>query len=464
MKQQLRVYRNHTPACIHGHRTPLYDADTSVPDCSCPLNVVGYLNHVVNPDGTLKRIRHKSLDTKDWHTARQTAEQWLQWEDFSEPLPDADLVNRQDVTIDQAVSFFFRYCAETHTRGQASRAKYEVLLNQRLKPWFQGKRKLFIRAFDDAVLVKMFFMSWVNLQPARGKQSTMEVKKPLALNTKRAELERYRTFLEFCRGNGWLQFNYAKTIKVGKARVAQKIAFTMDEYSNIVKTADAWTDRYYKTNRRAGRLRAFTLALRYLGQRLSDTAMLGPDNLIKDGGNWFVVLTQIKTGNGVKIPVPVELVERLNALPILGATKEPFVLHRANYSIDYGTQFWFWTADIPEGANAEKINQVVESLAKNWSDDITALLAKTEKAYSKFKHHATPHTFRHFFAITMLRAGVPIEQVSKWLGHSSPLVTARHYSNANSDWHDNSHRVYMDALKALEPASTGKVLKMPKAG
>jgi len=50
-----------------------------------------------------------------------------------------------------------------------------------------------------------------------------------------------------------------------------------------------------------------------------------------------------------------------------------------------------------------------------------------------------------------------IEQLSKWLGHASTIVTARHYSHANSDWHTNSHAVYMNALKKIDP-KPGKVL------
>jgi len=121
------------------------------------------------------------------------------------------------------------------------------------------------------------------------------------------------------------------------------------------------------------------------------------------------------------------------------------------------------TAELPQEASSEKINQVVESNSKNWSDDIVGVLKKTQNDFGNFKHHSTPHTFRHFFAITMLQPGVAIEQVSKWLGHSSPLITARHYSHANSDWYTNSHAVYMNALKKIDPAP-GKIVEMPKAG
>src|SRR5262249_12267623 len=137
-------------------------------------------------------------------------------------------------------------------------------------------------------------------------------------------------------------------------------------------------------------------------------------------------------------------------LPILGETKTPFILERSNYTITYGTKFWFWTANVPKDDDRVKKNQIIESAAKNWSDDVVGVLKKTEKTHGSFQHHSTPHTFRHYFSITMLRAGVPIEVVSKWLGHSSPLITARHYSHANADWHNNSHDLYMKALRKVD--------------
>lgn len=45
----------------------------------------------------------------------------------------------------------------------------------------------------------------------------------------------------------------------------------------------------------------------------------------------------------------------------------------------------------------------------------------------------TFHSFRHTFATNLCRAGVPLEQCSKLLGHSSPTVTAKYYVNVSLD-------------------------------
>jgi site-specific recombinase XerD len=67
-----------------------------------------------------------------------------------------------------------------------------------------------------------------------------------------------------------------------------------------------------------------------------------------------------------------------------------------------------------------------------------------------FKHHSTPHTFRHYFAITMLSEGVELEMVTRWLGHSDTSITLKHYGHANARYHDASHAAYVRAMERIE--------------
>jgi integrase len=326
VEQRLRLYRNHTPGCVHGYTKPVFEGD-SAPDCSCPINAQGYLRNVVDEKGKPVRILHRSLGTrnqpvKDWNEARIIRDQWLEWGQTTAPNVNLEHSN---VTVAQAAQFWFQF-EQTDVKSRPTRGKYDIFLNKRLLPWCQATRKLMMKDFDNAVTVKNFYMSWRNLQPERGKGIVLTSDVRLSVNTRVHELERYRTFLEFAKNNGWLKTNFAKSpyIKLKPQKVQWKYPFLESEWERIRIVLDEWHDRYYKSNPgRKERLKAFVYALRWFGQRLSDTTMLGPHSIsVDDDGKRFIELTQIKTGSAVKIPLPDDLHDMLVSLPILGQTSD----------------------------------------------------------------------------------------------------------------------------------------------
>lgn len=46
----------------------------------------------------------------------------------------------------------------------------------------------------------------------------------------------------------------------------------------------------------------------------------------------------------------------------------------------------------------------------------------------------TPHIFRHTAATWMAQAGVPIERIAQYLGHTNPAITAKVYAKHRPDW------------------------------
>jgi integrase len=454
MEQSLRVYRRHTKACSHSYIKPIYDGDRGVQDCSCPLCIEGYLRKELDAKGKPKRIRHFPLKTTRWDEARTKRDQYLTWGSLIAPAGGIEALQGDKVTVEDAVNFFFECGAASGEKGRNTTVKYTQLLHKRLLPWCakQANPIRLVKRFDDMITVRAFYNSWLKRKNVDNNM-VLEVNEQLASNTKRAMLERYRTFLGFCKENGWLEHNRAKKLEGVTPDVPQKYAWTLDEYQNIVTTLETWEDEYGRTGEyESERQYAYCLVLRYTGQRISDVSMLGPENLVEDdNGNWFISLTQVKTGSFVKIPVPAKLAQRLQALPPRGELKEPFMLTLARRTINYGTKFWFWTGESSTYNNS-----------KEWGEHVAAVLKRCQQKYGKFKHKSSAHTFRHFFAITMLNAGVPIERVSKWLGHSSPLITARHYSHANADWHEGSHRDYMAALEKIEAQKSKAVVRMKR--
>jgi integrase len=81
-------------------------------------------------------------------------------------------------------------------------------------------------------------------------------------------------------------------------------------------------------------------------------------------------------------------------------------------------RYFFWSG-----------NGLPKSVVANWQRSYRRLfqLANIRKLDGQ-KKRCHPHMFRDTFAVEMLLAGVPIDQVSTLPGHSSLKVTERHYT------------------------------------
>lgn len=112
---------------------------------------------------------------------------------------------------------------------------------------------------------------------------------------------------------------------------------------------------------------------------------------------------QAKTGIPVFVPLPPHVADLLRSIP-------PGLKPNPNY--------FFWSG-----------NGLPKTFVANWQRAYRRLF----KVVDLRKLDGTPkrchcHMFRDTFAVEMLLAGVPIDQVSILLGHSSVRVTEKHYS------------------------------------
>lgn len=75
-------------------------------------------------------------------------------------------------------------------------------------------------------------------------------------------------------------------------------------------------------------------------------------------------------------------------------------------------------------------------------DTIEKILRKIERNVEGMDRHITPHFFRHTTATHAIRAGMPMEQVQKMLGHKS-MDTTRIYAEIEDDSVKISHSKYI---------------------
>jgi integrase/recombinase XerD len=189
------------------------------------------------------------------------------------------------------------------------------------------------------------------------------------------ELERLRAFFNFCVENGWITKNPAKAIKAPEVKPNPTLPFSAAEVSRIVANTDARSATFFKL-------------LMHSGLRIVDAAMLRPER-VNDGK---LFLYQQKTGVPVWVPLPPDLLSDLSALTLTGG-------------------YYFVVESAFPVSVAEYYRQKLKKAAK---------AAKVDDAH--------PHRFRDTFAVNLLQAGVPIEEVSVLLGHTDIKTTQRHYA------------------------------------
>jgi integrase/recombinase XerD len=143
-------------------------------------------------------------------------------------------------------------------------------------------------------------------------------------------------------------------------------------------------------------MRALVLLMRWSGLAISDAVGLTKDRLDATGA---LFLRRAKTGIAVFVPLPPAVTSLLGELP----SKSP------------GYFFWSGHGDLI-------------SAVKGYSRSLRKLFRiadlKNPDGTRKWCHS---HMFRDTFAVELLLAGVPIDQVSVLLGHRSVKMTEKHY-------------------------------------
>ena len=219
---------------------------------------------------------------------------------------------------------------------------------------------------------------------------------------KKKQHERVVGFFWFCIRQGWIQQNPTRAMGKIIARQTPTDYFPESEYATILDACgrlDEGLKRAYDIEKRGTRIRALTELMRWSGLRIRDAVTLEKARL--EGNKLF--LYQAKTGVPVYVVLPPEVVEALNALSP-GPKPNP--------------RYFFWSG-----------NGHPKSAVADWQRAFRRLfeVAALQKPDGTPKR-SHPHMFRDTFAVELLLAGVPIDQVSVLLGHKSVKITEKHYA------------------------------------
>ncbi|MGC1107348.1 MAG: tyrosine-type recombinase/integrase [Candidatus Acidiferrales bacterium] len=218
------------------------------------------------------------------------------------------------------------------------------------------------------------------------------------------KLERLRSFFRFAEKRKWVFENPASDLKATKITLCPTLPFTRDEMFRILAAIEKYECQFPGRGlEHARRMRALVLLLRYSGMRIGDAVQMSSSRL---SGNRLFLYTQ-KTGVPVNTVLPAFVVGVLDGTPRVAQ------------------DLYFW-----DGASK------LEIIVGSWRRRLAKLFELAEV------QHGHPHRFRDTFAVELLLAGVPMEQVSVLLGHQSVRITERHYALGYDRVRSNSKRTW----------------------
>jgi site-specific recombinase XerD len=205
-----------------------------------------------------------------------------------------------------------------------------------------------------------------------------------ASSTRSRVRERCRSFLKYCYQAQWLE-RVPELPKV-KVDAAPTLPLTADEYKRLLAAAPS------------PRVRALFQLMRWSGLAIRDALTLQRSEILHDKATGIhrIVTNRQKTGTHVSVPIPPAVAKEL-----LAVTND-------------NTKYVFWSGEGEE-----------ESITKNWAK---YYIAPAFHAAGISGGHMMSHRLRDTFAVDLLQRGVPLEEVSKLLGHTSIKTTERHYS------------------------------------
>lgn len=254
-------------------------------------------------------------------------------------------------------------------------ARYTLELG-RLRSFCEDRRTVTVQGLTRELLTE-YMATWMTAYPSSCSRARVR--------------ERLRSFLRYCYQAEWLP------------RVPDLPKIKIDEPPTLPLTAAEYRrllDAVYETvedKDRQAKIHALLQLMRWSGLAIRDALTIQRSELVPDKKIYRVITSRQKTGTHVSVPIPPEVAKEL--------------LTVANGNAKY----IFWSGNGSE-----------ETVTKTYQYRYIAPLFEAAKI--RTDGHMVSHRLRDTFAVDLLQKGIPLEDVSKLLGHESIRTTERHYS------------------------------------
>jgi site-specific recombinase XerD len=320
-----------------------------------------------------KRTR-QSAKTRSWEKAEQKARALMQ--DAHARAIGQPVKCSEAFTLDAAVGMF---TAKKSGKHKETKRKYTTTLT-RLTEWAVKNGKHYVADITESDLEK-YQASWTSLK---------------SNYAKRNEQERLRAFFRYCCASAEIKLPHNPTSQLEHFNTTSQEPedpFTAKEYAAIVAAVDRVESFDGKT---AERMKALIAVMRYAGLAIQDAAILERDAITpgKVGKKpcYFVSIRRSKSHTGVNNAIPKEVGDAL--LTVANGNKK----------------YVFWSG------NGEAV-----TVAKDFSHKLKKVFDKSGVS------NAHSHRFRKTYGVDLLTHGIPLNMVSKALGHRNTVITERHY-------------------------------------
>ncbi len=373
----LYLYTRHSRDCKY--HPAQFDHDQSR-RCNCVRYIGG-----TAADGILLR---QSTGTSSWQQARKILSRTMEKHDPQNRSLLAALIGddaKAEAQLKKVTDAIADYMESKHgTNRRYETIKQEVtLLERQFLTWCKRQGVVYLSELTLDHITK-FRNSWKN--------------KGTTANRKASRL---RGFFRYCKRRGWVKDNPAAELESSKEDPVPTDHFYPEEFERIVDATYVSHEWYGGRDFefRSDRIRAVLLFMRWTGLAIIDVVRFEKHRLAKDKeGDWAVKLHRTKTGEWVEVTIPPEVAEAVLALPPMS------------------NEYFFWSG-----------NGEPQTACKGWRRCLTKVFKAAELKRNGKPLRCHLHMLRDTFAIEKLEAGVPMEAVSKLLGHDDIGTTQKHY-------------------------------------
>jgi site-specific recombinase XerD len=324
-------------------------------------------------------VFRRTAKTRSWGVAerlRSKIEAKYAGDPLASGLPsgESNSGNSKRKTLAQAIDLFN---ASKRNQGVSHGVvqKYERELARLLK-FMAGRSKLFPSDIELSDLEE-FRTFWNKDYPSSATRQNVQA--------------RLRGFLKYCFDAKWID----RVPRLSSIQVDEPptMPLTDKEYDELLLQVPHEFDAV-----KAQKVRGLVQLMRHSGLAIRDACTLEKNEIVRDTKRkiYRITTSRQKTGTHVSVPIPEDVAQEV--LTVLNGNP----------------RYVFWSTG----------NGKEQSVVTNWQHDLRRLFRGAFGRETNF----TPHCLRDTFAVSLLQKGVPLEEVSKLLGHESIKTTEKSYA------------------------------------